>query len=278
MTLWLRVIQVGVFVAVATGAEAQSNPTERSLVVLQQPQQSQKPINAGVAFLGSAVVPGAGQFLLGEERWVPYIVAEAWAWFTYFAHRHDARVFASRYRDLGWSVARRVSLGARRDTIFEYYEALSHWPASGALDMDPQAAGIQPEADTVTFNGDVWRLARALYIPGDVGVPVNSPEYQRALAYYVENAIPPGYAWAWGVNVFEQQVFNDLIASSDAATRAATLRLGIILANHLVSAIDALVLARLRDARGAPLRFRLGSDIDMTQYDWRWTAGLHISW
>lgn len=230
------------------------------------------------AVLASAVLPGAGQYLQGQDRWVPYLVIEAWAWGTYLVLRRHSNGFARDYRDLAWSVARRVSSGERRDTVFEYYETLSYWETSGAWDVDPRTPGVQPELDALTFNGDVWRLARALFIPGGASAPPGSPEYERALDYYLRHAIPAGYAWAWGPSSLEQQRFRELIRESDEAARAATLRLGIILANHVVSAVDALVLARIRENRADGLRVRLRSGLERASADVRWSASLRLEW
>lgn len=234
----------------------------------------------GKAFVASAILPGAGQYMQGEERWVPYVIVEAWAWITYFTNRSQAGDYRGDYRDLAWVVARRISVGERRDTVFEYYETLSEWQSSGAFDTDPRTDGIQPEGDMNTFNGDVWRLARSLLIPGGGQAPPGSPEYQRALDYYLEHAIPEGYAWAWGPNGLEQQRFTELIRQSDDASRAATLRLGIILANHVVSAVDALVIGRLREAAGADggPSLHLESGVRPDGRDgWRWSAGIRIA-
>lgn len=232
----------------------------------------------GLAVLASAVLPGAGQFMQGEDRWIPYVVVEAWAWVTHFALRRRASEFTREYRDLAWSVARRVSTGERRDTIFEYYETLGHWETSGAWDVDPRTDGVQPELDRTTFNGDVWRLARALYIPGGANAPVGSPEYQRALDYYLRHAIPAGYAWAWGPSSLEQQRFRELIRESDEAARGATLRLGIVLANHVVSAVDALVLERIRETAPDGPQLRLHSGLENAADGARWSAFLRLEW
>lgn len=241
---------------------------------------AQRGVHPGKAFLASAILPGAGQWLQGEDRWVPYLIGETWAWATYFANRGRAGGFRQDYRDLAWSVARRVSVGTRRDTVFEYYETLSEWQTSGAFDVDPRTDGTQPETDVTTFNGDVWRLARSLLIPGGASAPPGSPEYERALRYYLEHAVPAGYAWAWGPNGLEQQRFRELIRASDDAARAATLRLGIILANHVISAVDALVIARIRESAGgdgaAGLRLESRVLPDATD-GWRWTAGIRIA-
>jgi len=214
-----------------------------------------------LALLGSAILPGAGQYMLGSDRWVPYLVLETWAWLSFLDRRREARSIAGDYRDLAWFVARRVSTGERRDTVFDYYETMSHFSASGSLDSDPRSPGIQPEIDPATFNGDLWGLARSLFLPGGADQPPGTVPYQRALAYYLTRAIPPSFAWAWGDSNLEQQSFRELIRLSDESYRTSTQVLGLILVNHLVSAVDALVLGRLGRNSGES-RLRVGSRLD----------------
>jgi hypothetical protein len=203
-------------------------------------------------FMASAVLPGAAQFVMGDDRWVPYLATELWAVISYAQQRRSARALERRYRDVAWQVARRPDRPeARRDTVFEYYEAMAHYPSSGGF-----MPNGQPETQPGTFNGDIWKLARALYFPGGEEAPPGSPAYQQALAYYHSRAIPPGYGWAWGASNLEQQVFADLITDSDAAFRSATRYLGLILANHITSAVDALVTARLRQLAGEGLKIQ----------------------
>jgi hypothetical protein len=228
-------------------------------------------------FVASAVVPGAAQLLAGDDRWVPYMAVEAWAWISFVQQRRSARTIEKRYRDLAWQVARRVSVGERRDTVFEYYEAMANprHPSSGAFDASPNQPGIQPEQQPGTFNGDVWMLARALHIPaGHAAVP-GAPGYEAALAYYMAHAIRPEYAWAWGASNLEQQVFADLIRDSDAAFRAATRYLGVILANHIVSTVDALVTSRLRQLAGEDVRFEATPVRDLSGT--RWEYGVRVA-
>jgi hypothetical protein len=256
----------------ANAAEAQRAPPPQTTV--RPPEASLDP-----RFLASAVLPGAAQYLAGDDRWVPYLAVEAWSWVSFIQQRQSARDLERRYRDLAWRVARRVSVGPRRDTIFEYYEAMAnpHHPSSGAFDIEPTVDGVQPERQLGTYNGDLWALARALYIPaGHAAVP-GTPAYEAALSYYLDNAIRPAYAWAWGASNLEQQVFADLIRDSDAAHRTATRYLGVIVANHIVSAVDALVTARLRQLSGDALRLRTGPVPGRAAGDGlRWEYGLQI--
>jgi hypothetical protein len=217
------------------------------------------PSTIGV-FLASALVPGAGQFRMGQGRWVAYVGIEAWAWINWMDARNEANDLETQYRDLAWSVARRVGVGRRADREFEYYEAMGTYPASGSFDSDPALAGIQPEQDTSTFNGDVWELARLIFFPaGGDSIPPTEDARAAALDYYERNAIEPQFAWSWGSNQLEREHFRTLIRQSDEAARAGTTILGVILVNHVVSAIDALITARLRGPDGVP-RIRLRGD------------------
>ena len=218
------------------------------------------PPSAASVFLTSALVPGAGQYRLGAGRWVAYAGVEAWAWINWADARDRVDELERSYRDLAWSVARRISVGQRDDREFEYYEAMSDYDESGSYDSDPVEPGIQPEETPRTFNGDVWLLAQQIFFPGGGGdsIPPTDQERAAALAYYEANAIGPQYAWSWGENELEHEHFRSLIRRSDSAARAGTTILGVILVNHVVSAVDALITARLRgpDAKRSGLRLR----------------------
>lgn len=201
----------------------------------------------GRAFLLSAVIPGIGQRTLGKDRWVGYMAGEAWAWIQYLSRRRDGRRLQEDYRDLAWLVARRVSSGPRVDGDFEYYEAMTQFQASGAFDVEPGESGVQPERDPETFNGSIWLLAQEIYSLDDPDAPVGggSEQYDKALRYYQGRAITPSFAWNWSNNTLQQAEFADLIRASDENLRRGTTMIGLILANHLLSAVDALVTGRL---------------------------------
>lgn len=235
-----------------TPAEAQHLRFDYAAPAVERLSGARPPSAAG-AFLASALVPGSGQYRLGAGRWVAYLGVEAWAWINWMDTRGEADALGAEYRDLAWSVARRISVGRRSDREFEYYEAMSNYVESGSYDADPALGGLQPEEDVSTFNGSVWHLARAIfYSAGGDTIPPSEQERAAALEYYERNAIEPPYAWSWGSNRLEHEHFRTLIRRSDEAARASTTILGVILVNHVVSAVDALLTARLRGDDGEP--------------------------
>jgi hypothetical protein len=122
----------------------------------------------GIAFVASAILPGAGQKFLGSERWVPFIAVEGWAWVKYIENRRRGHELEREYRDLAWNVARRLTTSQRKDSVFTYYEAMGHYQTSGLFDSDAQTPGLQPEPDSTTFNGLQWRRARSLFLRGAI--------------------------------------------------------------------------------------------------------------
>ncbi len=233
------------------------------------------PGDAGIALAASAILPGAGQFYLKEERWVPYLAMEAWSWISYSNQKSRGRSLEQRYRDLAWDVARRVCGCERRDTAFSYYEAMKDFDESGFFDLDTLTQGIQPDTNHLHFNGQQWQRAKALYLGGQDAPPGTAP-HDSALAYYRRNAIPSHYRWTWGESDLEQNAFGRLIQESDDALRGATRALGVILANHVVSAIDALITARLHAVRGGGREFRIGSELQPAPGFIRWKATIRF--
>jgi len=201
----------------------------------------------GRAFLLSSLLPGMGQRMLGQDRWVAYMAAEIWAWAQYLERRREGRRLQKGYRDLAWLVARRVSIGRRVDGNFEYYESMTEFRSSGAYDLAPEEAGVQPETDRDTFNGFIWELAREIYFLDDPEALAEERaiQYEKAIRYYLSRAITPTLAWNWSDNDLQQAEFAELIRESDENLRRGTTMIGLILANHLLSAVDALVTGRL---------------------------------
>jgi hypothetical protein len=212
---------------------------------------------------------------LKDQRWVPYIALEAFGWLSYAHQKSRGRALERDYRDLAWNVARRVCDCNRRDTVFSYYEAMSELDESGFFDADRFTDGVQPETNPQRYNGQQWERAKALHLSGQEPVP-GTAAYDSALAYYQRNAVPDGYRWDWRESPFEQEAFNRLIAQSDDALRTATRALGLILANHVVSAIDALVTARLQMVGPGTRELRIHSGFEPAFGSWQWTTRVRI--
>jgi hypothetical protein len=201
----------------------------------------------------SFVLPGAGQHVLGQRRKWAYAVLEMVAWATYFDRRAAGRDYRHRYRDFAWDAAR-LQNGARVDGDFAYYEAMSRWERSGGFDTDSATSGIQPELDASTYNGWIWSLASGLFLGGGRQVSESDPAYQAALAYYEQRAYDQAMLWDWTVGLSGGRAeLARLIRASDARFRQAATVLGVVIANHLLSAADAFLSAR-GGAAGARVR------------------------
>jgi hypothetical protein len=195
--------------------------------------------------LASAVIPGAGQLMARRDRGALYLVAEAFLLTRILGLNAEGRRERDRYRELAWVVARGQYLPAVQDTVFEYYEQMGKYVESGPFDADP-GPGFEPTTDERTYNGQIWALARRTFFPDpDQPPPADSPEYQRALAFYTGRAVGPGFQWSWRNAGLEQDLYRQTIRQSDDAFRAATQHLGLLLANHVLSAVDAFISERL---------------------------------
>jgi hypothetical protein len=224
----------------------------------------------GGAPLRSLALPGWGQLHLSQRRGWIYLALEATGWALWANRRMAAASLRDEYRDLAWSSAR-IRTGARQDGDFTYYERLATWTRSGAFDSNPELAGIQPEEDVSTFNGSAWALARDIYVtPGTTPGP-GDPAYQSALAYYTGRSYGPGFLWDWSGALAEKDRFSGLITRSDDRFRQATTAFAGLMANHLISAADALV-SGAQQRRETPLAVWA----EPTGGGTRWSAFLHL--
>lgn len=204
----------------------------------------------------SLILPGAGQLLAREDRGAAYMAAELYIVTRFLQLDREGGQAADRFRMLAFDVARRAFTSVRRDTVFEYYETMERFTESGTFDQDPGSA-FAPESDPATYNGSVWLLARRTFW-ADPNVPPSptSPEYQRALQFYRDRAVGPDFLWSWRNASLEQQAFREEIRKSDSAFRQAQNQLGLLLANHVLSAVDALIANRLSAAVRRPTAVR----------------------
>lgn len=207
--------------------------------------------------LASLLVPGMGQLMGHHDRGAIYLVAEAFFVTRYIAFGTEGRRKRNEYRNLAFVVARGAYAPTMQDTVFEYYEQMGRYIESGPYDTDPGSA-LVPPTDPRSYNGAIWALARRTYFTNPDSTPaVTSEEYQRAIAFYTRRAIGPDFQWSWRNAGLEQDLYRQTIHQSDEAFRRATQQLGLVLANHLVSAVDAFVSNRLA-AHGVPVRVQSG--------------------
>jgi hypothetical protein len=219
-------------------------------------------------FGASALLPGTGQLMDGRSRGWIGVGVDAGLWVLFADARSTATADRRAYRDLAWETAR----GAPRPRVegdFDYFERLVRWTRSGAFDRDPGAAGLQPEVDPATFNGDAWRLARQLFWSGGEVPP--SPEAEAAaLDFYRRRAYGEELAWDWSDVPAARQEYARLIRSSDDAFGRARLVVGGLIVNRLVSVVDVWLSERTPGTTRAAIGpMRLGPG---------WTPALMVTW
>ena len=207
-----------------------------------RPWQTSPAIGTADAAIRSALIPGAGQLALGQKRSWAYLGLEAIGWFLYLDRRGAGADLRTEYRDYAWDVGR-IQAGTRVDGDFDYYETMSNWDRSGAYDRDTGRPGIQPEDDTSLYNGLIWARARGIFSVDPAAGP-GDPQYEAAITYYETRAYGPDLLWDWTSSPGGRSTYVGLIEASDQRFRQARNAMGLIIANHLVSAVDAFLSAR----------------------------------
>jgi hypothetical protein len=201
--------------------------------------------------LASAAVPGSGQALLGQNRFVAYLAMEVWAFLGYLDQHNEQLRSTARYEALASNVARSLFPGNRPNGTWAYYEIMEHYIESGVFNLTPGGA-FTPEVDITTYNGAAWLLARQTYWTNpNVQPDPSSSQYQQALAFYTGRAIQPQYRFSWRNAQLEQDVYVQEIEVRNQAARDGRTQLGIMLANHLLSMVDAYVTLRVHGGLGA---------------------------
>lgn len=196
--------------------------------------------------VASAVLPGAGQARLGQDRFVGYMAVEGFLWIRYLTDRRAGIDARNAYRDMALRVSRAAFPGNKPTGNFEYYERMEHWIASGVYDGDP-GAGFAPEIDTTTFNGKMWSIARTTYWSDpNTPPPVGSAQYEAALRFYRQNAVTPEFQWSWRSAPLHQDVYRRSVRASNDGFRHAAQDIGAVIANHVLSTVDAYISLRLR--------------------------------
>ena len=201
--------------------------------------------------LASAVLPGAGQAVLEQDRFVAYIAVETYAWSQYVVDFREGRRQQRAYEQLAANVARAIFGESRPVGDFEYYERMEHFVESGIFDLIADAP-INPETDSTTFNGATWLLARQTFWPDPQLQPdTASAAYKGAIDFYARRAIRPEFRWSWRNAQLEQDLYRRTITRSNDAYRRSVQNLGLVIANHVLSTVDSYVTVRLRRRTGA---------------------------
>jgi hypothetical protein len=209
--------------------------------------------------LASALLPGVGQAVLGQQRAVAYLALEGFVWLQYFKDQQDWRQQRAAYRDLAARVARSPFTSNPAVGDWAYYETMEHFLESGVYSLTGSMTNVQPETNESTYNGAMWLLARKNYWAAPATPPpTSSVEYQRALQFYEMRAVPPQYRWSWRNAQLEQDLYRRTINKANDAVRRATSDLGIILANHVLSMVDAFATWRLQASQGPRSDYRVG--------------------
>lgn len=214
----------------------------------------------------SAIAPGAGQGLLRQQRGVVYAAAEVYFVVRAVEAGRDARRERDAYREIARTVARAAQGGARPDGPWPYYERLQFFLESGAFNRTP-GAGFTPESNDATFNGSIWRLAReTFWRDPDVAPDSSSDAYRRAIAFYQARAVGDDFLWSWRDAQLEQDLYRQTIDRSNEASRRARQLVGLLIANHALSLVDAYVSVRLRvfaEGEGATQRVGVGGALPL---------------
>ncbi len=194
----------------------------------------------------SAIIPGLGQAVLGVNRAIPYSAIELFAWTAYVDQSTTARLQRRAYRVLADQAARSTFTTEFPTGDFEYYEHMAHFVEAGQYDRIP-GGELDPETDPATFNGAIWALARRTFWPQpDVPPDTSSDPWKRAISMYRMRAYPEAYRWSWRNTPTEYRRFQALIEDSNEAARQSRQAVGVLIANHLLSAIDAYIVVRVR--------------------------------
>lgn len=211
----------------------------------------------------SALLPGTGQALLRERRFVPYAAFELYSWIQYAAHSQQGRERRNDYRSLAATVARAPLSQTQPVGDFDYYERLEHYLESGAFNVTP-GGELNPESDTSTYNGFVWLLARRTFWK-DVNRPPlrSSDEWQLAERLYRRRAYSDEFRWSWRNAQLEFDEYRREIRGANDANRRAVQDLGLMIANHTLSMVDAFVTIRVRRRVGAAGESRTGIELDL---------------
>jgi hypothetical protein len=199
------------------------------------------------AAVASFVVPGSGQYILGNDRFLGYVAVELLAWWKYSKDVADRADREREYKDLARRVARVNFTKTFPDAGWSYYEWMRDEIESGQFSLSASGP-VVPETNIGTYNGKRWALAQA-----------TQPNYEAALQQYVAEAIKPEFRWSWRDARLQYDIYTRMTDKRNDAARATAQDLLVIGANHFLSMIDAFATLRLQARTDQDGRARIGA-------------------
>ena len=191
------------------------------------------------ASLASVIIPGSGQYMLGNDRFIGYLAVEVLGWWKYSKDVAERSARERDFKELAVNVARKnfalPNSTSFPDADWAYYEWMRDFKESGQFSLSANGPTV-PETNTETYNGRRWELAQGLS-------PTN---YAAALAQYEREAIRPEYRWSWSSSQLQYDQYQRLTDKRNDAARAAVKDLLVIGANHFFSMVDAFATLRLQ--------------------------------
>lgn len=181
----------------------------------------------------SAIIPGGGQYILGNDRGVVYAAVEFLGWLKFAKDAREKSQQESAFRDIARRVARANFSTTRPDGDWTYYEALRDWLQSGEYSLS--GTDLVPETDTSTFNGYTWKVAQA-----------TTASRAQALVVYAQKAAHPDFRWSWENAQLQFDIYKRTTENRNDAAHAMTQDLTIIGLNHVISLVDAFATFRLQ--------------------------------
>jgi len=203
--------------------------------------------------LVSAILPGGGQVLLGNDRFIGYVAVEALTWWKYSKDVREQRQQESAYKSLARRQARSRFTNESPDLLpdgdWAYYEKMRDFLESGSFSLS-SSGPVMPDTDATTYNGSRWALAQSTY-----------SSREAALQQYMEVAVRPEFAWSWKSAQFQFDIFKRTTDKRNDAHRAGYTDLIILGANHILSMIDAFSTIRLRASTDASGTTSIGARV-----------------
>ena len=196
-----------------------------------------------LAPLSSAIVPGSGQFALGNDRFIVYAAAELIGWWRFTKSWHEQSQQEAAFKQIARTVARAHFSTAPPDGDWTYYETMRDYPQSGVYSMSNNGS-VVPETDTSTYNGHLWQQLLA-----------TNTTTAAALSAYEAQAIKPDFQWSWLNANLQFDQYKRTTDKRNDASHAAIQDLLFIAANHVLSMVDAFATFRLEirpEAGGRP--------------------------